>query len=572
MLAIMLLPVLCSLTEAQPSKTPEHKDAFADDPKLQRKIKIHCEGMAVGELLALLSQKAGVRLTADRAAADHKVVFFCQARPLRESLVDLAILFHDGWQHSKTADGEDRYILQQPLLSREYEQSLYRAANGRSMAMLEEQVKALGESAEQLARRPETDPIRKNLSKADHRIATQVYAALTPEQRDALFERRILSFSAYEISAQLAGPIRSLYESSLKMTARFRAPGGGQPAEKVEDYARHGVQFVLHNSGGRVIPAVQVYGVGSMHATLFAEVEGRSRSLLPTHGNPYTKAPVAGAAVLPDSSKIQEAQRQMQFVDRLMKLAELTGLPVVSDLYRSHPVNEVTEGEAGDQDRDPAAKRALTALDSFCQQEGYLWWTRPGGGLYFRKRDWYEQQRYEVPDRWLVNVVTRLKAHKNVPTISDALLAKELTSQQVLGLNGLNAGKGYSYSEMETAGTPELLAFLDGELQHPTAGITPEGWDKNRRYERKDVAALARNGSFMKFLNAQSHPIPAPSLQFFRVEFANVDRQPAPADGFKDAQVQMNWTVGSGIFGGHNLLLPIAIPDDRRDKTVIELE
>jgi len=572
LLVVLLLTLSCGIVESQPSQLPEQREVFASNPKLQRKVAVHCEGMAVGELLALLSVKCRVDLTADRAVADNKVVVFSPARPLRETLVDLAILFHDGWQHIKTAEGQDRYVLQQTRQSREYEQGLYRAANARSMAMLDEQVKALGETPEQLAKRPESDPIRKSLSDPEKRTATQIYAALTPEQRDALFERRMLSFSSSAVSPQLLAPVTSLYQLSLTMMSRIRRPGPGQPAERIEDYARNGVQFVLHSSGGHVVPAVQVYGIGSMHASLFAEVDGRPRLLLPIHGNPYNRATIGNFDALPEPGKIQEAQREMQFVDRLRKLAELTGAPVLSDLYRCHQVNETMDTEAAAQDKAAPARPEVAALDALCRPIGYLWWARAGGGLYLRKRDWYEQQLYEVPDRWLVEAVAQLKAEKNVATIADALHAKELTTKQVLGLNGLNVGKGYSYSEMETAGTPELLAFLDSELRNPTAGVTPEGWEKKNRYERKDVAALIKDASFMKFLNAQSHPVPAQCLQYFSVEMDKVDRQPAPPEGFKDAPVQLNWSVGSGIFGSHSLLLPLVIPDDRRDKTRIELE
>src|SRR5882724_4801567 len=148
LIGVASLLLLCGTMEAQQTKSPEAKspevkDVFADNPKLLQKVKVECEGMAVGELLALLSQKTGVKLSADRGVADDKVVLFSPARPLRETLTDLAALYHDLWQHIKTDAGGDRYFLLRTRRSSEYEQTLLKAANARMIAKLEEQVKAL---------------------------------------------------------------------------------------------------------------------------------------------------------------------------------------------------------------------------------------------------------------------------------------------------------------------------------------------------------------------------------------------------------------------------------------------
>ena len=191
---------------ARQAKTGDVPEGLVGSPAFAKKVKVTCPGLAVGELLDRLSAKTGVSLRADKATADDKMVLFCPARPLKDTLNDLAALFHDGWRHIRTADGEDRYILSRTSRATEYEQALSRATYAHFIAKLDEQVKALSETPEQLAKRPEDDPIRKSLASTGDGAATVVYAALSPNQRAALFDRRVLNFSAAEIGPQFADP------------------------------------------------------------------------------------------------------------------------------------------------------------------------------------------------------------------------------------------------------------------------------------------------------------------------------------------------------------------------------
>lgn len=211
---------------AQQPKTAEVPEGLVGSPALAKKVKVTCPGLSVGELLDQLSAKTGAKLRADKAIADDKVILFCPARPLKDTLNDLAALFHDYWHHQRTADGEDRYLLARTRSSTEYEQSLSRATYARLMAKLEEQVQALSETPDQLAKRPAEDPIRKSLANPGNRAATLVYAALSPDQRAALFDRRVLNFAAAEIGPQLAEPVGELYKLSAARAARFRGGRG----------------------------------------------------------------------------------------------------------------------------------------------------------------------------------------------------------------------------------------------------------------------------------------------------------------------------------------------------------
>src|SRR5258708_4815072 len=127
---LMLSGGTASARQAKPVEVPE---GLVGSPAFAKRVKVTCPGLAVGELLDQLSATTGVKLQADKAIADDKVVLFCPARPLKETLTDLAALFHDTWHHIRTAGGEDRYILLRTRQSTEYEQSLSRATYARLM-------------------------------------------------------------------------------------------------------------------------------------------------------------------------------------------------------------------------------------------------------------------------------------------------------------------------------------------------------------------------------------------------------------------------------------------------------
>jgi hypothetical protein len=564
---------------ARQAKTVEVPEGLVGSPAFAKKVKVTCPGLAVGELLEQLSAKTGAKLLADKAIADDKVVLFCPARPLKDTLNDLAALFHDGWRHIRTVDGEDRYILSRTRQATEYEQSLSRATYAHLIAKLDEQVKALAETPEQLAKRPEEDPIRKSLADPGNRAATVVYAALSPDQRAALFDRRVLNFSAAEISPQLAEPVGGLYKMCVERVARFRRGDASPPGENAQDYARRGIQFALHNCGGKLTPSIYAYGKFSMIGFLFADVATHGTWALGPHGNPYIPGPILRSAVLPPAEKTQKAQGEPSLVDQLQKLAESSGSVVLADFYRCGPVNLVPK-EAAEPALDARERPEVAALDRLCWKEGYLWWTRPGGALLFRKRDWFEQQRYEVPDRWLVESVSRMKAQKHVPKVGDFLRARELTARQILGLNGMNTGNGFSYSEFETAGAPELADFLGREfVNRPAAGQPPiadrslePGRMVEKAYFNQDTAALASNESFITFLSVQASPIPVTDIQYFQADIYTEDRGHGPGDGWKDASVVVNWKVGPLMDKRQNICLPFEVPNDRRDQVKIEAD
>ncbi len=564
---------------AQQAKTVEVPEGLVGSPAFAKRVKVTCPGLAVGELIDQLSAKTGVNLQADKAIAEDKVILFCPARPLKETLNDLAALFHDSWRHLRTADSKDRYVLVRTRQSTEYEQSLSRATAARLIAKLDEQVKALSETPDQLEKRPKEDPIRKSLADPGDRAATVVYAALSPEQRSALFDRRVLNFSAAEIGPQLAEPVGELYKRSAERAARFRGGAGSPPGESAQDYAQRGIQFALHNCGGKLIPSIYAYGKSSMMGFLFADIDTHGIWALGPQGNPYSRGPMARSLALPSIEATQKAQSQPSWIDQLQKLAEASGVVVLADFYRSSPVNPVSK-EAPEPPLNARDLPEAAALDRLCWREGYLWWTRPGGAVLFRKRDWFEQQRYEVPDRWLAETARRMKVQKHVPKVGDLLRARELTARQILGLNGMNT-EGFSYSEFETVGGLELADFLSRELaNHPApAGQSPmtdrslaPGRPFLKAFFIDDTTALASNAAFLAFLTAQASPIPLTDIRYFQADISTEDRGDGPGDGWKDASMVVNWKVRPLMDKRQNICLPFEVKNDRRDQVKIEVE
>src|SRR5712692_8092811 len=112
----LLLLAAAAATPAAPVKDP-----LADDTRLARQVRVTVEGLPVSDLLAQLSTKVGVTLTADAETGDDKVIVFGPARPLRELLADLAALFNDRWERRKAKNGVVSYRLIRTFSARQLE-------------------------------------------------------------------------------------------------------------------------------------------------------------------------------------------------------------------------------------------------------------------------------------------------------------------------------------------------------------------------------------------------------------------------------------------------------------------
>src|SRR5579871_1966664 len=202
----LLLPIsiFCLLPWSVVAAPPSDADPLADNPRLDQNVEIHAEGIPLRELLALISRKTGVSLQTDSYIADEKIVLFSPARPLKEVMTDIAAAFNDTWQHSKSEQGAHTYRLVRYVKAKEYEDNLDAAAFAHISTRLDALVHALEETPEQVEKRPANDLLRRFLSDPDARLAAQIYAGLSPEQRTRLFQDAVvhLPFSALTPSLQ----------------------------------------------------------------------------------------------------------------------------------------------------------------------------------------------------------------------------------------------------------------------------------------------------------------------------------------------------------------------------------
>jgi hypothetical protein len=593
------LVLLCSLPAAS-QDTP--KDPFRGDSRLLQKVAVRAEGLSLDDLFILLSRKTGIELSASRDTGEEKVLLFGPARPLRELLADLAALLNDRWERKTTTGGGTRYVLARDLRARQYEARLVHATVERLMAKLDEQVRALAETPEQLARRPEHDPIRVFLSEdAMGRVGTIFYAALSRAQREALFARRRLDIPFAALSPEQQEPLRKAFAERIAAEQEFfkqnpeLLAGRPVPVRKPEELEKGTLRFRVQPTGGFVsvginmgrLPMLAQVTVDEAGRTAYSTsgwpitlLDSRTGWLLPPHGNPYTRAPVPGDASLPAVGYPPErsegrvpargAAAEKAWPDRLRRLAEASGAAVMADYYRGKPL--ARPPDAADPTRPADAPTA--ALDALCQRDGYLWWMR-GKTLLLRKRDWYQQRLYEVSDRWMLALIERLKIQSGIPSYADVARVLELTTDQIVDLNSLQGGSYVDEPEL-LAGLPELLAIVNASpkgLTTPltTGSPTAEGLERSTLTYR--VLTPRQRALLPAFLEAQDPPLPEAEVMAFSARlFCPSDKPQSNGTGYLSVPVRVEWSFGEASSRRHfTLFLPASLPDDRRGRTRIEV-
>jgi hypothetical protein len=418
-------------------------EGFSTDTRLQQAVAVHAEGIPIGDLLELLSRKTGVSLTAERYVADDKVVAFCSARPLRATLVDLAAVYNDSWQETPLASGKMRYTLVRRAKAQRYEDDLEQRVTARMKALLDAQVKALGETGQEFAKRPATDRIRRNLEEpSTHgRQATRLYGELSPEQKDSLFAAGFLNISfasstpaqqtmAHEAFAEVITTLKALDEAQRVNFTEVHIV-----IDTPQMLQRHGMRFRLThtNNTGLSAEVLQVILGANTYMTM-GSFESQDQWLLPAHGDPYFPKEKQDPTGLPDAKNSAVAAGNLSWIDRLSALSETAHLPIFSDYYRSPALLHELSPTVLTSEK-PASAEAI-ALDALCRPSGFLWW-RKDGTLLMRKRDWYTQRRYEVPDEWLRAMQQKLQKQKSLPNYGDLYQLLDLTPKQISGLNAV---------------------------------------------------------------------------------------------------------------------------------------
>lgn len=570
---------------AQVAAAAPREDPLAGDERLARQIAVHIEGLAVRDLLARITQKTGVALAADEAVGDEKVVVFGPARPLREWLADVAALLGGAWRVSASAPGANGepatgYKLARTAATRGREARLERETTARLIARLDEQVRALRETPEQLARRPGGDAIRERLSDPKGRLGTRFYSLLSRAQRTALFERGrlIVPFAALNDSQKTA--LRQVFRTIVAEEERFaeeqHRQGFSVGVSKMEDLERGRLRFLLTENDGNIAVLLNLNRTSS--GSLFvAALPENDRWLLPARGNPYTRAPVGNDAPLPAIEATAAATRQPgTWTDRLRALAEKTQRPVLADYYRTGALRRAAARETP---LVPSAAPVVeaAALDHLCEAPGYLWWTEKDT-LLFRKRNWYRQRQYEVPDRRLTALIERLQAQKGAPTYGDVYGLLDLTPRQIVGMNRLGATTGDGGDEYQLAGLTQLVGLFraSGKPRFAPAARLHAGGLSRDALERitlgsDDLAAAGRRGLLDNYLEARNEDPSDENVRRFEAYLFCTYEAPQREDsGY--GYVQVIAAVGAGRTREHfALVLPTTLPDDRRDKTVIEV-
>jgi hypothetical protein len=553
---------------AAPAQPPP--DPFADDERVAQKVSVTTEGLAVGDLLARIAEKTGVALAATTETRDDKVIVFGPARPLREVLADLAALFNDRWERKEGKDGVVRYTLTRTIRARQQEAELVQQRLERQEARLQEGVRALRETPAVFNRRPKDDLIRRLLADPDNRLGFAFYGLLSPRQRQTLFTRRRLMIPFEALTAAQKAPARQIIARRLvehqKTVAKLKEEGFESANPSVAEMERGVLQFRISPGG-----VCQLWLTRPGYGTSLAMLADWDMSwTLPAHGNPYNREPVPADASLPDAEKTRAATAEPLWPDRLRRLATATGISVMSDLYRSSPVTPAPA------DGRTSPGRQVVALDELCRAPGYLWWTR-GKTLLLRKRDWFLQNQREVPDGWALALAERLKAHGGRPTRGDLLTLRELTTAQIAGL--ASHCERWASDEIELLGLPELLAMMadspTGQETALHAGMLTPTVLPRITLARSQLTPRQR-AQIPAFLTAAEPVLSAEEVRDFRImTYCSRDVPETSERGVRYWQVMvqyhLNGTGWSGDGGSYRLLLPMSLPDDRREKTSIEV-
>jgi hypothetical protein len=525
------------------------------DARLDRRVTVEAEGIPMRGLLARLSEITGVALSARGGIEEDKVIVFERRRPLRELLADVAALFDATWERVQdSASAPARYELFLGRKAQNWASALAREAMIRLAAHMDEYVRALALAPEELARRPEGDPLREYLSAPNNRTGIELYSLLSPEQREMLWSSRRLATPYAGLTEPQQRAIADIMRDLISRleNAQRMNPNARLSLPRVEDLAGGTVQFRVRRMGGQVMLLLQLPGTGIP----LGMADAQSGFLLPPHGDPYDPRHPVPTGSLPDPAVVRTAIGEgLALADRLRRLTKDTEWQVVADYYRSRPLAVPPSGEKASMDTP------LDALDALCREPGYLWWRR-GGALLLRKRDWFLQRPAEVPDRFYLDLSASLLAHGGQPSIADLLRLRSLTPAQVAGMNSLRSPVA---DESLLDGLGDMLALI-AALPSGRAGalFTPEGIV----VAPPDMTPGMR-ASLSRFAAARDILQNPEASGPLTIRTERTLRSAAASGTPACTQVEIRWNL-SNASGTYYLFLPHSLPDDRRDRTRVE--
>lgn len=271
---------------------------------------------------------------------------------------------------------------------------------------------------------------------------------------------------------------------------------------------------------------------------------------LPPHGNPYT------GATVDEEGLPKEIPGGSSLVSRLKALAKQTGRPVIADFYRSQPIYSGSRAEI----EKPAAPSGK--LDASCIPDGYLWWTG-GKSLFFRKRDWFRQKRYEVPDAWRLAFAKQLASRQGQFLVADLSPLADLTVEQLVGLQDGKADR------RNYGGLPEALQIVHRvALAHDPLFPLPN--DQGMRIILAPLTRLDVQPLLADFADRYSHPEVLLSVDpqnfGFRVRAQQENKKGTFVSFELDPQLGKQ-----SMAVGYLFQIPLTLPNDRRDQTRVTI-
>ena len=299
------------------------------------------------------------------------------------------------------------YLLTRNRAAQAYETALLSQMTRRIGQGLDASITALKETPEQLAKATDDDAIRQYLRHPYGRLGTRVYAQLTPAQREKLLTHRhvVVPFRAMPTGLQQELRDFNALHIAEKKAAQRKNPDDTPLPIPNEAELEHGLlRISLEQVHSGILGRVS-YGASS--GLTIGWVDTRSLYIPTMRGNPYTGKPATTDFLLPTAQAITTVKQAVAWPDRLRKLAEVTHAPVFADYYRSPAVILERESPANATTAN-VENGSPAALDSLCRCRVTAGGCKARKTLLLRKRDWYDQQRYEAPDRGYAPRSTRL--------------------------------------------------------------------------------------------------------------------------------------------------------------------
>lgn len=553
-LTLFALALLCRSAVGQTS--------LFGDTRLDRKTTVEAEGIALADLLALLSAKTGVSLKAHNSMADKKVILFFRQQPLRDLMTGLATLFDAGWQ---TVPGTDSatagYEITLGLKAQNRERDLLRETIRRLSSQVDTYIRALSLSPDELNALPPDNPLREFLSAPNQRRGIELYSLLNASQRETLWSKRRVTFPFASLNDRQQQVVAAIFQDE---TARLQAiadrvkdnPNVKITVPRMQQLLKGSVQFRLRRLGGPLTLMLQMPGFSIQ----LARTDDTGLWLLPPHGDPYHPRHPTPAPPLPNPEAVTASRNAAnELPGRLRALADRASFNIFADYYRSRPIVRTRPREA-DRTAAEAVSDAVLAMDALCGDSGYLWWSREKS-LFLRKRDWYLQQIMEPPDPWIRRMARKVGSESERSSEELVSTLALLSVEQIAGLNSIFTPLA---DESLLDGLPELLSVITSltapqrRLIQEGAPVTLEMQAAPPRLRRAAIAFLAAHFP----PDASDRPA---SLTVQLPPLIPVRRDNAAAH----SRLEILWQSGD-LSGVYRVYLPHSLPGESPERLRVE--